>query len=167
MIYSGAEGRIASHGAAHPIVNGGGAMRQSGDGRSDLALYEGLARFRFALRRFLSFSEAVTHAAGVTAWQYQAMLAIRTHPDGAIMIRDLADQMVSRHHGAVQLVDRLCKAGLAQRIQSEKDRRSVLVALSAKGTGLLAQLASAHRNELMRHEALLAESLARLRNIDC
>ena len=46
--------------------------------RSDLALYAGLAGFRFALRRFLAFSEAVTSAAGVTSSQYQAMLVIGT-----------------------------------------------------------------------------------------
>jgi DNA-binding MarR family transcriptional regulator len=141
-------------------------MCHSGDGRSDLALYEGLAGFRFALRKFLAFSEVVTRTAGVTPGQYQAMLAIRTHPGGAIVIRELADQMLSRHHGAVQLVDRLCKAGLARRTHSAKDRRSVLVVLTAKGTKLLTRLASAHRDELMRHESLLAESLARLRNIE-
>jgi DNA-binding MarR family transcriptional regulator len=141
-------------------------MCRSGNGRSDLALYEGLAGFRFALRKFLAFSEVVTRAAGVTPWQYQAMLAIRTHPAGAIVIRELADQMLLQHHGAVQLVDRLCKAGLARRTQSAKDRRSVLVVLTAKGTRLLTRLASAHRDELMRHESLLAESLARLRNIE-
>jgi len=69
-------------------------------------------------------------------------------------------------HGAVQLVDRLCKAGLARRTHSAKDRRSVLVVLTANGTRLLARLASAHKNELMRYEALLAESLARLREIE-
>ncbi len=141
-------------------------MSRSGDVQSDLVLYEGLAGFRFALRRFLAFSEVMTRAAGVTPWQYQAMLAIRTHPAGAIAIGELADQMLLQHHGAVQLVDRLCKAGLARRTQSAKDRRSVLVVLTAKGTRLLAHLASAHRDELMRHESLLAESLARLRNIE-
>ena len=141
-------------------------MCLNGSGRSDLALYEGLAGFRFALRKFLAFSEVVTRAAGVTPWQYQAMLAIRTHPAGAIVIRELADQMLLQHHGAVQLVDRLCKAGLARRTHSAKDRRSVLVVLTANGTRLLARLASAHKNELMRYEALLAESLARLRDIE-
>jgi len=141
-------------------------MCRGGDGRSDSALYEGLAGFRFALRRFLAFSEVVTREAGVTPWQYQAMLAIKTHPDGAIVIRELADQMLLQHHGAVQLVDRLCKAGLARRTPSAKDRRSVLVVLTAKGTRLLTRLASAHRDELMRHESLLAESLARLRSIE-
>jgi DNA-binding MarR family transcriptional regulator len=141
-------------------------MYRSGNGRSDLGLYEGLAGFRLALRKFLAFSEVVTRAAGVTPWQYQAMLAIRTHATGAIVIRELAEQMLLQHHGAVQLVDRLCKAGLARRTHSVKDRRSVLVVLTAKGTRLLTRLASAHRDELMRHESLLAESLARLRNIE-
>jgi len=141
-------------------------MSRSGERRSDLALYEGLAGFRFALRRFLAFSEVVTREAGVTPWQYQAMLAIRTNPAGAIVIRELAEQMVLQHHGAVQLVDRLCKAGLARRTHSARDRRSVLVVLTAKGSKLLTRLASAHRDELMRHESLLAESLARLRNIE-
>jgi DNA-binding MarR family transcriptional regulator len=141
-------------------------MCRSGNGRSDLVLYEGLAGFRFALRKFLAFSEVATRAAGVTPWQYQAMLAIRTHPAGAIVIRELADQMLLQHHGAVQLVDRLCKAGLARRTHSAKDRRSVLVVLTAKGARLLARLASEHRDELMKHESLLAESLARLRNIE-
>jgi DNA-binding MarR family transcriptional regulator len=141
-------------------------MSPSGNGRSDLALYDGLAGFRFALRKFLAFSEVVSRAAGVTPWQYQAMLVIRTHPAGAIVIRELADQMLLQHHGAVQLVDRLCKAGLARRIHAAKDRRNVLVVLTAKGTRLLTRLASAHRDELMRHESLLAESLARLRDIE-
>jgi DNA-binding MarR family transcriptional regulator len=81
------------------------------------------------------------------------------------VIRELAEQMMSHHHGAVQLVDRLCKAGLARRTHSATDRRNVFVVLTAKGTRLLARLASAHRDELMKHESLLAESLARLRDI--
>ena len=40
----------------------------------DPSVYEGLAAFRLALRRFLAFSEAATGAAGVTAQQYQALL---------------------------------------------------------------------------------------------
>src|SRR5215467_9253212 len=102
-------------------------MSRRSDIQSDTALYEGLAGFRFALRRFLAFSEAMTRAAGVTPSQYQAMLAIRTHPWGAIVIRQLADQMLLQHHGAVQLVDRLCDAGLTKRTHAENDRRSVLV----------------------------------------
>jgi DNA-binding MarR family transcriptional regulator len=135
--------------------------------RLDPTEYESLAGFRLALRRFLAFSEAATREAGVTSGQYQALLVIKTHLTGAIMIRELADQMLLQHNGAVQLVDRLALAGLVSRSNSTTDRRSVLVRLTAKGAALLARLATVHRRELLRHEPLLAESLRRLRQIDC
>jgi DNA-binding MarR family transcriptional regulator len=130
-------------------------------------LYEGLAGVRFALRRFLAFSDVVTREAGVTSGQYQALLVIKTWPDGAIVLRDLAEQMLLQHHGAVQLVDRLVRAGLVVRRSEATDRRKVLVVLTPKGSKILERLAAAHRRELLKHEALLAESLKRLRQIDC
>ena len=81
----------------------------------DASIFEGLARFRYALRQFLAFSEAAAQAAGVTSQQYQALLVIKAHPGDGIMIRDLADQMLLQHHGAVQLIDRLVSAGLVER----------------------------------------------------
>jgi len=129
------------------------------------SVYEGLAAFRLALRRFLAFSEAATGAAGVTSQQYQALLVIRTYPTGAIMIRELADQMLLQHNGAVQMVDRLVAGGLVQRNHSPTDGRSVLVSLTAKGAALLEHLASQHAKELLEQEPLLAESLRRLRHI--
>jgi len=139
------------------------------EGRDDLSLapsvFEGLARFRMALRRFLAFSDAATRAAGVTSSQYQAMLAVKTHPGGGIAIQDLAAQMLLQHHGAVQLVDRVARAGLAERRPSPTDRRRVMVFLTPKGNALLQQLAAAHSAELLRQEPLLAESLRRLRDI--
>ncbi len=131
----------------------------------DPSVYEGLAAFRLALRRFLAFSDAATGAAGVTAQQYQALLAIKTHPAGAVMIRQFADQMLLQHHGAVQMVDRLVASGLVQRSHSPTDGRSVLVTLTAKGVALLKHLALQHVEELQKQEPLLAESLRRLRQI--
>jgi len=128
-------------------------------------LYAGLAGFRFALRKFLAFSEVVTGAAGVTPQQYQAMLVIKTHPEAAMMIRELAAQMLLQHNGAVQLVDRLAAAELVERSHSPTDRRSVLVALTAKGSELLERLATNHAKELLEQEPLLAESLRRLRSL--
>jgi DNA-binding MarR family transcriptional regulator len=119
------------------------------------------------LRRFLAFSEAATREAGVTTGQYQALLVIKTHPTGEIMIREIAEQMLLQHNGAVQLVDRLARVGLVSRCTSKTDRRSVLVSLTAKGGALLARLARVHRRELLQHEPLLAESLKRLRQIEC
>ena len=131
----------------------------------DVDLYEGLAGFRYALRQFLAFSEAVTREVGVTPQQYQALLVIKTRLGGAIMIKDLADQMLLQHNGAVQLIDRLVNADLAERRQAPTDGRSVLVTMTRKGSKLLEQLATNHIKELLKQEPLLAESLKRLRRI--
>jgi DNA-binding MarR family transcriptional regulator len=131
----------------------------------DAGLYEGLAGFRYALRRFLAFSEVVTSAAGITPQQYQALLVIKIAPGAAVMIKDLADQLLLQHHGAVQLIDRLVKAALAERRHSPTDGRSVLVAMTAKGEKLLEDLAATHVRELLKQEPLLAESLKQLRRM--
>ncbi|MDR3495715.1 MAG: MarR family transcriptional regulator [Ancalomicrobiaceae bacterium] len=131
----------------------------------DPSIYEGLAAFRLALRRFLAFSEAATSAAGVTTQQYQALLVVKTHPAGAIMIREFAEQMLCQQHGAVQMIDRLVAAGLVERSHSPTDGRSVLVSLTENGEALLEHLASQHVEELLKQESLLAESLKRLRQI--
>ncbi len=131
----------------------------------DPSLYENLAAFRLALRRFLSFSEAATGAAGVTAQQYQALLVIKTHADGQVMIREIADQMLLQHNGAVQLIDRLVAGGWVARRQSPTDGRIVHVSLTAKGAAVLEDLAALHLKALLGQEPLLAESLRRLRRI--
>jgi DNA-binding MarR family transcriptional regulator len=136
------------------------------ESRSDLApnatLYEGLASFRYALRQFLAFSEAATHEAGVTAQQYQALLVIQAHPKCAVLVKDLADQMLLQHNGAVQLIDRLVDGGLAKRRQSPTDARGVEVSLTVRGTQILAELAANHLTELLKHKPLLAMALERL-----
>jgi DNA-binding MarR family transcriptional regulator len=81
------------------------------------------------------------------------------------MIKDLADEMLLQHHGAVQLIDRLVRAGLAERRHSPTDGRSVLVAMTAKGESLLEHLAATHIQELLKQEPLLAESLRQLRRM--
>jgi DNA-binding MarR family transcriptional regulator len=141
-------------------------VRRGSSDRVDPTQYQSLARFRSALRQFLAFSEGATREAGVTPNQYQALLAIKTHPAGAMMIRELAEQMLLQHHGAVQLVDRLAAAGLVERRNSATDGRSVLVTLTGRGGTLLERLAAAHIRELLKQEPLLAESLRRLRQID-
>ena len=131
----------------------------------DASIYEGLAAFRLALRRFLAFSETATGAAGITAQQYQALLVIQTTPEREIMIGEFADQMLLKPNGAVQMINRLANAGLVKRRHSPLDRRSVLVSMTVKGMILLERLASQHVEELLQQEPLLAESLRRLRQM--
>jgi DNA-binding MarR family transcriptional regulator len=131
----------------------------------DRERYQGLAGFRLALRRFLAASEAISKGAGVTQQQYQAMLAIKTWPSQTMTMGDLAEQLLLTHHAAVQLVNRMAKAGVAEREPSSTDRRSVLVKLTANGEALLDRLAGQHLDEVLRQEPQLTRSIRRLRRL--
>jgi Transcriptional regulators len=111
--------------------------------------YEALAEFRYALRKFLSFSETAATAHGVTPQQYQALLAIEGYPGrNWVTIGELAEQMRIAHHSAVGLVDRMESMRLVKRTASREDRRRVQVTLTAKGLKLLEKLYRVHRDEL-------------------
>lgn len=111
--------------------------------------YELLAQFRYALRKFLGFSEAAAHEHGVTPQQYQALLAIEGFPGrNWVTIGELAEQMQVAHHSAVGLVDRMTVLELVRRTPSQEDRRRVQVTLTARGLNVLEKLLRIHREEL-------------------
>lgn len=125
-------------------------MVASGD-RLDDQVYQAMARFRYALRRFLRFSERVAKEAGVTPRQYQLMLAIRGNAEReALTISEIAEQLQIQHHSAVELVDRAVDRGLVARARGEGDRRERYVSLTPEGRDLVRCLASQHRGELER-----------------
>ena len=111
--------------------------------------YELLAAFRYALRKFLGFSENAAIANGVSPQQYQTLLAIEGFPGrNWVTIGELAEQMRIAHHSAVGMVDRMEGLGLLKRASSEQDRRRVQVSLTRKGHYILEKLYRIHRAEL-------------------
>jgi DNA-binding MarR family transcriptional regulator len=113
--------------------------------------YARLAAFRYALRRFLRFSEKAAAEVGISGQHYQAMLILRACPeDRRITINDLAQQLLIKHNSTVELVDRLVQGDLVLREPSSADRRKVELRLTARGQQVLAKLAATHRRELQR-----------------
>jgi DNA-binding MarR family transcriptional regulator len=113
------------------------------------AEYEALAGFRYALRRFLRFSEEGARAAGLTAQQHQLLLAIKGQPGREwASVSDLAESLQIRHHAAVGLVDRCARLGLVARGPHPQDRRQVRVTLTPKGEAVLDGLSQRNRSEL-------------------
>ncbi len=106
--------------------------------------FRALANWRYALRKFLSASEAITRSRGVSATQYQLLLFVRGAPDGAPSIADLAERLQIRHQSAVGLVDRCAVAGLVRRRRDPKNRRRVLVETTRRGSKLIQLLAAEH-----------------------
>jgi DNA-binding MarR family transcriptional regulator len=129
--------------------------------------FEALAEFRYALRKFLGFSEAAAMERGVTPQKYQALLAIEGYPGrNWVTIGELAEQMRITHQSAVGLVDRMEEMRLVKRIIPKEDRRRVQVSLTAKGLKLLGKLYVVHCEELRSSgpqlTALLQKAAARI-----
>jgi DNA-binding MarR family transcriptional regulator len=111
--------------------------------------YELLAAFRYALRKFLGFSEEAAIEKGISPQQYQVLLAIEGFPGrNWVTMGELAEQMRIAHHSAVGIVDRMEGLGLVKRVSSKHDRRRVQVSVTRKGRHILEKLYRIHRAEL-------------------
>ncbi|HEU0230844.1 MAG TPA: helix-turn-helix domain-containing protein [Burkholderiaceae bacterium] len=111
--------------------------------------YQALATFRQALRKFIAFSETEAATAGLMPQQHQALLAIKAmSTSDAPSVGELADYLMIRPHSAVELVGRLVRMGLVERLRDPNDRRRVRVSLSRLAESKLENLSSAHLKEL-------------------
>ncbi|HEY4133694.1 MAG TPA: MarR family winged helix-turn-helix transcriptional regulator [Alphaproteobacteria bacterium] len=127
--------------------------------------YAALADFRYAIRRFLAFSEAAAAEAGVTSQQHQALLTIKALAGGqGIGIGTLAERLLLRQHSVVELVDRLAGAGLVQRAADPADGRRVLVTLTKDGETCLRSLSGVHLDEIKSIGPTLMAILADLQS---
>lgn len=123
--------------------------------------YRLLADFRHVLRQFFVFSEEAARAAGITAQQHRALLAIKAFR-GRPTVGDLANGLVIKHHSAVGLTDRLVRGGLVSRSVDSADRRRVTLSLTALGQKMLLAVSGANRQELRRLTPLLKRLVAEL-----
>lgn len=132
------------------------------------AEYTRLAAFRYALRRFLRFSEEAAIAAGIPPHQHQALLAIKgfSVADQGITVGELAERLQIAPHSAVGLVQRLIKEELVLKEQGQQDRRQMQLRLSARGAQVLASLSAVHRAELRRLAPKIQTLLEQLADSD-
>ena len=124
--------------------------------------FEALADFRYAVRRYLIFSEGNARKAGLEPQQYQALLAIKAlrNPHDAT-IGVLAERLQIQHHSAVELMDRLEKHKLIRRHRSRADRRKVIVELTKRGESKLARVSQPQRSALQTAGRTLLRALER------
>ncbi len=123
--------------------------------------YRSLAEFRYALRRFLSFSEDAARERGLTPTQHQLLLAIRgaEATGDSPSLTDLAERLHTRLHSTGELVGRAIEHGLVERHTDPNDARRVLLSTTAQGREHLEELSLLHRRELRRFRSTMNEVL--------
>lgn len=111
--------------------------------------YQDQAAFRRALRRFLHFSEEQARRHGIMPQQHLVLLFIRGNPSYPnVTVGDVAQALQIRHHSASLLIDRCVKRGLVNRMEDPRDRRRMLLSLTAAGEQVLKEITLANRHEL-------------------
>lgn len=125
--------------------------------------YDELARFRYALRRFLRFSEDAARAAGISPGQYQLLLFVRGFSTQPPSVADLADRLQVRHQSAVGLIDRCARAGLVRRRRDAEDGRRVRILLTSQGRRTLARLVARHMRGIAELRLAVPRFLGRRR----
>ena len=135
------------------------AKEKTPDMDLDDAHYAALAGFRRALRQLMADSEQICAASGLTTQRFQALLAIRAAPGQAMSVGALAEELVLKHHSAVELAGRLEQAGLVDRKSDPDDKRRVLLTLTASGRTRLSDLARAHGLGLDKSRSTIIQSL--------
>jgi DNA-binding MarR family transcriptional regulator len=126
--------------------------------------YNALGAFRYAMRKFLSFSkEVLATEAKLTPEQYEALLAIKTRSgSNGIIVGELSERLQVKHHTAVSLIDRLVMRKLVARQRASDDRRCVNVKLTRLGSSVLARLVAIHRREIRHRSLEMIDTLRRL-----
>ena len=139
------------------------AATKPGPGASE-ELIQDLAHFRYALRRFLRFSENAARRSGVTPQQHQLMLGVAGFTGrGSATVSELAEFLQERPHSVLGLIERAVQSGLVRRMQDQIDRRVVNVTLTARGKDILAKLSQLHQQEALRVQVFLSERRHRKR----
>lgn len=77
---------------------------------------------------------------GITPTQYNALRILRGAGEGGLCRSELTDRMVAPVPDATRLLDRLIKAGYAERSRDGADRRFVTARITAAGLALLERM---------------------------
>ena len=124
--------------------------------------YRALAEFRYHIGRYLDFSDQAARAGGIEPRQYQLLLAIRGLPDGMEpTVGALAQQLRSRHHSTVELINRAEANHLVRRMRAGT---RVLVELTRDGTRVLTRAVEQRLEELRVAGPVLVKALQQLTN---
>ena len=95
--------------------------------------FEEAARLRTALRKFLSRSEQISRAHGLTSERYQLLLMIKVSAEDTATVGLVSKKLAIGQSAATQLVRRAENLGLLERTLSRRDARVHPLRLTNEG----------------------------------
>jgi len=96
-----------------------------------------------------ALDQALSTAHGISIKEFDVLITLFNAPDGRLRMTELAERVVLSASGVSQLVTRLERDGLVQRIVDAGDRRSFFAALTPAGHQRLRDSRPTH-NEVIR-----------------
>jgi len=139
-------------------------MNDQPDAAGSEPLIRTLAEFRFAMRRFLHFSESAAVTAGLQPQQHQLLLQVAGAPEAAtVTIAYAAERLGLKHNSTVELVDRSEREGLVTRAADPDDKRRAILTVTRKGNRILSRLSGDHARELNELAPQLVKALEEIR----
>jgi DNA-binding MarR family transcriptional regulator len=101
------------------------------------SILETLQKFRIIIGAVRQHSQALEAVCGISGAQVWVLATISERPD--LTVSQLSQAISVHVSTASNLLDKLAKAGLVDRIRSEEDRRLVRLRLTAAGSDILAR----------------------------
>jgi DNA-binding MarR family transcriptional regulator len=121
------------------------------------------SEFSLSVLGFLRASKKSAIEAGLTAMEYDLMLALSAYPQSTCPnIAILGERLLIHHHVASEAVGRLADRDLIRTKRNARDRRSVNLSLTAAGESLLQQIAVRSVEALKEKGPRIAKSLTTL-----
>jgi DNA-binding MarR family transcriptional regulator len=119
------------------------ATRKTSETPADRLARETHVNVVVAANRFSEGMERICREENLSQAQYVALwvLCLADDPGSGLPIGAIADGLLNRASDTTRLVDRLEKAGLAERLRNPADRRGVLVRATPTGRKVFARLA--------------------------
>jgi DNA-binding MarR family transcriptional regulator len=105
----------------------------------------------FVTKTTRALDEALTAAHGISVREFDVLITLFNAPDGRLRMTELADRVVLSASGVTQLVTRLERDGLVQRVVDENDRRSFFTTLTPAGRKRLRDSRPTHNAVIREH----------------
>ena len=99
--------------------------------------FQGVAQARYVLRKVFRIIAEHAKAAGIDSLAHQVLIQVYGSPSMQLRVKDVAERLDIALALASNVVKSLEQQGYVVRVRSERDKRAMLVMVTAKGKNLL------------------------------